>query len=122
MFVGDQFCPSSNLFEVPYGHGRNAPGSTLEAPSLAHPPLPLALREGSATSDVSVSAQSQCGYRLHGFNGTTYGEGYLVVFKGEQVSVLEVEDQWARVQCHGSQAARGWVPTNYVQRLSQQEV
>ena len=122
MFIGDQFCPSSNLFEVPYGHGRNAPASTLEAPSLAHSPLPLALREGSATSDVSVSAQSQFGSMLHGFDGTTYGEGYLVVFKGEQVSVLEVEDQWAMVQCHVSQTAPDWVPTNYVQRLSEQEV
>ena len=125
MFVGGEmttidFCPSTNPFEVPYGHGRDSPASTPEVSPVAH--QPLALGDGSVISDVSVSAQSQFGYMLHGFNGEPYGEGYLVVSRGEQVSVLGVEDQWTMVQCHGSHNACCWVPTAFVRRHSEQDV
>ena len=120
MIVDARFCPSSHLFEVPYGIERNAPPNTVEASPGDE--QPLAHGDGSILSEIPVSDQSQFGYMVHHFDGEPYGEGYLVVAQGEQVNVLEVEDQWARVQCHGSQNAPGWVPTNFVRRLSEQDV
>ena len=122
---GVKFCPSSQPFEVPYGHGSGAAasaatGSASRTVSTASAIFdsPVAKADSSVITDLTTSTFRYFGVILQQFNGEPYGPEYLKVEQGQKVSVIDVESDWALVQCDAAAILPGWVPLDYVQKMN----